>query len=364
MEIKDKKGKKINIFEDMSKNEIGYKDLLEEKNYILIDVRSPKEHKESKIPGSINIPVLLDEERAMVGTAYTKESQEKAQLLGIESIKKRLDQIVEEVEELKGKYSKLIFLCARGGMRSGAMTAFFRHHGLDALRLKGGYKSYRDFVINHLEEAVKGVHLVILHGKTGCGKTKILEGLEKEGIQVIDLEGKAKNRGSHFGHIGIVQDQTQKNFEGLLYHRLINRKDNIFVIEGESRKIGPIHIPESFWNLMKEGTKVSVEAPVEMRLDIIMEDYTEAEELKERLLEVAEKLKRYMDGRVYRRFLENVEKKEIREAAREIMINYYDPMYNKSLTRHDYYDKLNITSVEDGIIKAKKVVEKIYKERG
>ena len=342
----------------MNKNELSYKDLLEKNNYILIDVRTPKEYQESTIPGAVNIPVLLDEERVMVGTAYKMESQEKAKQLGIEAISKRLGDITKQITELSKEYDEIVFFCARGGMRSGSMTSFFKSMGYKTARLSGGYKSYRTFIIEDFENIIQEVTLITLHGKTGTGKTKILNKLQEKGIETIDLEGLAKNRGSHFGHIGIPQDRSQKTFESLLYDAVKHRKNNVIVIEGESKKIGPIHIPEPFWKTMKKGIKILVEAPIEMRLNIIMDDYTGISELKENLLEVAERLKRYMDGSAYSKFIVLVEKGDIREAARQMMIEYYDPMYNKSLDRHNYHEEVMIESIEDGVIKLEEVFKK------
>ncbi len=348
---------KINIYDDMSKNEINYPTLLKIKNYILIDVRTPKEFEESTIPNSINIPVLLNEERVMVGTAYKKETPEKAKQLGIEAISYRLSKISQKIGELAKKYDKIIFFCARGGMRSGAMTSFYKSMGYKVSRLSGGYRAYRSFIIEDLENAVKDLTLITLHGKTGTGKTKILDILKKNGIETIDLEGMAKNRGSHFGHIGIPQDRSQKTFESLLYNAIKHRKNNVIVIEGESRKIGPIHIPEPFWYTMKKGIKILVETPIEVRLDIIMEDYTNIENLKESLLNVAIKLKRYMDGKSYNQFVELVKERKTREAAKVMMIKYYDPMYNKSLGKHTYDKKIIIDSIENGAIEIKKILK-------
>lgn len=349
---------KINIYDDMNKNELSYEELLKANSYILIDVRTPKEYQESTITGAINIPVLLDDERVMVGTAYKKESQEKAKQLGVEAISKRLGDITKQITELSKKYDNIIFFCARGGMRSGSMTSFFKSMGYKTARLSGGYKSYRAFILEDFERIIKGVTLITLHGKTGTGKTRILNELHKKGIETIDLEGLAKNRGSHFGHIGIPQDRSQKTFESLLYDAVKHRKNNVIMIEGESRKIGPIHIPNTFWTTMKKGVKILVEAPMEMRLDIIIDDYTGIDELKENLLEVAQRLKRYMDGNAYNKFINLVEKGEIREAALQMMLEYYDPMYNKSLDKHNYHAEVMIESIEDGVIKLEKILKR------
>ncbi len=50
----------------------------------LVDVRSPQEFAEFHIPGSINIPVFNNEERAEVGTIYKQISPEAAKEKGLE----------------------------------------------------------------------------------------------------------------------------------------------------------------------------------------------------------------------------------------------------------------------------------------
>ena len=104
---------------------INYEDLYKLKSYILIDARSPKEFLDSPIPGAVNIPALLDDERVEVGTAYVRESTERAKEIGIEKISKRLPEIFREINDLSKKYDKLVFYCARGGMRSSSLEAIF-----------------------------------------------------------------------------------------------------------------------------------------------------------------------------------------------------------------------------------------------
>ncbi|GAE08542.1 selenophosphate-dependent tRNA 2-selenouridine synthase [Paenibacillus sp. JCM 10914] len=65
--------------------DITVEELLEVQNHkkiTLIDVRSPSEFKESTIPGSLNIPVFNDEERAEIGTIYKQVSVDAAKERG------------------------------------------------------------------------------------------------------------------------------------------------------------------------------------------------------------------------------------------------------------------------------------------
>ncbi|MGL5918285.1 MAG: rhodanese-like domain-containing protein, partial [Cetobacterium sp.] len=173
---------------------IKYEDLLKEKNYTLIDVRTPKEFEEEGIPGAINIPLLLDDERIDVGTAYKQVSPEKAKELGVEAIAKRLPDIFREVQ--KQAKGRIVFYCARGGMRSGSMSALFSALGYTTWKLEGGYRDYRQYILKNAPTYNKDVKYFILHGKTGIGKTKILNALEEKGYSVLDLEKMADHKGS------------------------------------------------------------------------------------------------------------------------------------------------------------------------
>ena len=167
-------------------NLISFEDFLKEKNAILIDVRTPKEFELERIPNSVNIPVLLDEERVIVGTTYVQTSKEKAKKLGVEFISKRLPEIFEKIEELSKQYSKLVFMCARGGMRSSSISSLFESLGYKVAKLEGGYKAYREFVIKEIPEVNKNFKYIIVHGRTGVGKTKVLNKMIDLGVSVLD----------------------------------------------------------------------------------------------------------------------------------------------------------------------------------
>ena len=54
----------------------------EKQGYLIIDVRSPREYAEDHIIGSINLPVLYDEEYEKIGQLYKFESGFEAKKIG------------------------------------------------------------------------------------------------------------------------------------------------------------------------------------------------------------------------------------------------------------------------------------------
>ena len=116
----------------------------------IIDVRTPAEFADDHIPGSINCPVLDDEERIRVGTLYKQVSPFEAKKVGAALVSRNIARHIETHFLSKPKSWKPLIYCWRGGQRSGAMTYIFRRVGWDAQQLEGGYKRYRQQVIERL----------------------------------------------------------------------------------------------------------------------------------------------------------------------------------------------------------------------
>lgn len=290
------------------------------KDYTFVDVRSPKEFEIDTIPNAINIPIFSDEERAIIGTIYTKESQQKAIREGIKLASKNLPNILKEFKKLKDK--KIIIFCWRGGMRSKAITSLMKSKDYNVEQLGGGYKSYRKFIIQNLESWKPKNKIYVLHGLTGSGKTDIIKQIKNS----IDLEGFAQHRGSFYGDIGLKQN-SQKKFESLLYQALTKLENKSIIVEGESRKIGKVQIPESFWKAMKQGTNLLIEVPIKTRINIILRDYGNAP--KELLKEKTKLLKKHLSKKEIENIC-NLIDTNLPEAIRLILVKYYDPLYNKN----------------------------------
>jgi len=191
--------------------DIKYRDTINQENYVFIDVRSPKEYKEATISGAINIPLFDDDEREKVGTVYKEKGPHKASQIGLEIVSPKIPVLMESINNSIEYQQKPIFFCWRGGMRSKTMaTLYDLIYPREVYRLEGGYRAYREFILQKIEETRIEIPVFVLHGMTGVGKTLLLDKLKNKGIFTINLEGLAGHRGSIFGGIGDVNPVTRE----------------------------------------------------------------------------------------------------------------------------------------------------------
>ncbi len=309
---------KVIKFEELDNNKI-------EGSYILIDVRSPSEFKSENIPGSINIPIFNDEQRALIGETYIQNSPDLAKKMGIEYAAARLPDIYDQVSKLDKEYDKLIFFCAKGGFRSSSLVSLFMTIGVNSFKLDKGYKGYRKYINENLPEVIKDVKFIVLFGNTGAGKTEILWDLEACGNDVLDLEACANHRGSILGSVGLGDPSTQKSFESQIYNSLKNRKGDLVFVEGESKKIGKVVIPGYIYDKINSGIHLCIDTALETRIDNILRDYVHGTD--EELISALNYLRQQLGHEKIHSYIEMIHKKEYSEVIGDLMVNYYDPHY-------------------------------------
>lgn len=333
---------------------IEYKDL--QGDYVLVDVRSPKEFEEASIFGAVNIPLFSDEERKLIGYTYVNESVDKAKKLGIEAVSKRLPEIYDKIVELNTKYRSIVFYCAKGGMRSSSIWSLSSSLGMNVYKLKGGYKGYREFINTELPKVNEDVKYVVIHGKTGVGKTKLLKELEKLGYDILDLEAAANHRGSLLGSVGLLACSSQKQFETYVYEKLKNRKSNLVLVEGESKRIGNIIIPNYIYESMAKGKHIFVECGLELRSQLLIDEYMQTENCKNEFCEALDKLNKYICTKNIDKYKMYIMEGKYEEVASELMIKYYDPLYMNGLKNICFEDNIVFESIEDGTNKISKYI--------
>ena len=154
---------------------ISVEETLKLKEKVIVDTRSPVEFEKDRIPGAINIPILDNEERRIVGTLY-KDDPDEAIKKGYEYYNKKLPRMVEEYKKLdSGK--KVIIYCWRGGMRSQTITKLVADLDFNAFLLEGGYRAYRRYVRAQLEKYEPPFTFIVLYGLAGSGKTELIKKL-------------------------------------------------------------------------------------------------------------------------------------------------------------------------------------------
>ncbi len=295
-------------------------------NRVIIDVRTPAEFSAGHIPGAQSLPLFSDEERAAVGTLYKQVSPEQAFLKGLEFAGARMRSYVEGAMQLApGK--QVAVHCWRGGQRSGSMAWLLETAGFDVVTLDGGYKGYRRHVFDQL--ASLPARLIVVGGKTGSGKTRILHALQAAGEQILDLEAIAHHKGSAFGAIGEAPQPSFEQFTNDLYDQFsaLHASRPIW-IESESKSIGKVQIPDEFWQRICTAPMIEVEVPFEQRVTLLLEVY--AHYPKEQLAESFQKIAKRIGGLNLRNALLALERDDFHSAA-AIALAYYDKTYRHSL---------------------------------
>ncbi len=265
--------------------------LLQQSLYTWVDVRSESEFERAHIPGAVNIPILNNEERISVGTIYKEKGREMAVGRGLHLVGPRFDALYQSFLLLENTQGKpLLFYCWRGGLRSQIAATFMQWSGRKCYVVLGGYKSFRQWVLETLKLPKS---IVLLSGTTGSGKTEILHMLRKKGLSVLDLEGLASHKGSALGGIGLPAQPRSEVFENsiALEWAKFDSTASVFV-ENESKMIGHCVIPESLWLQMQSAKIIKIEVPKSTRIQRILKEYSHLplDQLQERTSKLRKRL--------------------------------------------------------------------------
>ncbi|KAL3868002.1 hypothetical protein ACJMK2_040842 [Sinanodonta woodiana] len=301
----------------------------------IIDVRTSAEYELDHIPGAVNLPVLNNDERITVGTLYTKDVFS-ARKTGAAAVTRNISEHIQNYFSNKSQdYSPLVY-CWRGGMRSNSMGIVLSNIGFQVYVLKGGYKAYRNQVIQDLKTLPDSLDFRVITGLTGSGKTYILQRLRDHGEQVLDLEGLAKHRGSVLGLWYKEKQPSQKLFESFLRHDLASFSPKRPVwLESESRCIGCNEIPSNIFEKMCKAERFKVNVPLEERVGYSIRAYPHWCHEPEALKNTLSKLVKYHGLQKINVWLEMIDKHKWEDLVRELLINHYDPTYTNSQKKNN-----------------------------
>lgn len=324
----------------------------------LMDVRAPVEFAQGAFPGAINVPLLDDRQRELIGIEYKKAGQDAAIALGNRLATPAIrTQRIADWQAFAAAHPDGVLYCFRGGLRSRTTQQWLHDSGVTLPLVQGGYKAMRRFLLDTLEQRCAVQALILISGRTGTGKTDLLLQIS----HAIDLEGLAHHRGSTFGYTTAPQP-SQIDFEnalavGLLKHVHFSPQLPLFM-EDESRLIGRIALPPILQEAMKQAPVMVLDAPLHEREDRVMRDYIQAQRVEYARAYGEEAAPRFADfvlcnlDRIRSRlggerhaqlrdewqqalveFELSGSSEGFRPGIRRLLVEYYDPMYDYQLSR-------------------------------
>ncbi|MBW7471423.1 tRNA 2-selenouridine(34) synthase MnmH [Marinobacter sp. F4218] len=322
----------------------------------LMDVRAPVEFDKGSFPSAENAPLMNDDERHRVGICYKEQGQDRAIELGHQLVSGDIKaRRIEAWKRFVAQHPNGYLFCFRGGLRSRLTQQWIRESGIDYPLVKGGYKALRRFLIDSLEDRIKNSEFRILSGRTGTGKTRVLQQLPNP----VDLEGLANHRGSSFGR-QVSPQPSQIDFENRLAVAMLkahHHKGGPVYLEDESRLVGRCALPESLRERMASAPLMVLEQPLAQRIAIIREDYVEGmcadytrrdgEEagwlnFRDYLLSALDRIRKRLGGERHKQLRSLMEAALERQERQEdlsghdawiqaLLEDYYDPMYDYQL---------------------------------
>ncbi len=293
--------------------------------HLTVDVRSEGEYNYGHIIHAVNLPLFNNDERKIIGTAYKQQGKSEAILLGLDVVGKKMSDFVRFVQaRITGN---CVFVhCWRGGMRSGSMAWLLNLFGYDVFVLTGGYKAYRQHVLQTISTRLK---FIVISGKTGSGKTDVLNSLKIAGEQVIDLEALANHKGSAFGALGLPPQPSTEHFENLLAEEIKQFDIHKRVwIEDESKSIGRIFLDLNLWRNMTTSPVFVIEIPLEIRLQRLVNEY--GRQPAEALVQSVTNIQRRLGNEQWKNAIAAIHTGDLLSAVK-ITLHYYDKAYDKSL---------------------------------
>jgi tRNA 2-selenouridine synthase len=298
----------------------------------VIDVRSPSEFAEDRLPGAVNWPVLDDAERAEVGTLYTQVSTFEARKRGAALVSRNIARHIEEHVAGQGRDWRPLVYCWRGGQRSGSLSIVLAQIGFRVRQLQGGYKAWRALVREELDSLPARFDWRVIGGRTGSGKTRLLSALAAEGAQVLDLEALAAHRGSVLGELPGQPQPSQKQFDSRVWQALhgFDPARPVFV-ERESRRIGRLQLPDAILQAWQQRSRaIQIELSLAERVALLTEEYAfftdDVEALNARLQVLTELRGKATVGR----WQSLARSHEWPTLVAELMAQHYDPLYDRA----------------------------------
>jgi tRNA 2-selenouridine synthase len=301
----------------------------------IIDARSEAEHAEDHLPGAVNWPTLNNEERRTIGTIYKQvnpfEAKKRGAALSARNIAAHIER---ELLDTPKSWQPLVY-CWRGGNRSGALATILGAIGFKVTLIDGGYKAYRSAVLADLPAMAQRLRYRVVCGRTGTGKTHLLQALAAQGAQILDLEALAQHRSSVLGLIPGQAQPSQKLFDSRLWAalRALDPAREVYV-EAESKRVGNVTVPEALINAMRASPCLTLEMGLHDRVALLLQDYAFFAQDTAFFCDRLATLTTLRGRETVARWQAQARAGQMAEVVQDLLDNHYDPRYEESMARN------------------------------
>jgi tRNA 2-selenouridine synthase len=335
---------------------------------IVIDTRTPKEYQEAHVWGAINIPLMSNDQRHLIGLTYHTQSRAAAIFLGWKLFTPHIHSFVQQFEPYRN-YDHILIYCWRGGMRSRIVVNLLRTFGYGSgndnrvQQITGGYKHYLNRIVwKGLDQFAQQYppKFIVLFGHTGTRKTEILRTLrDVHGLPVVDLEGLAGHRSSVYGAVGL-QPASQKMFSIALYHTLWQFQNEPFIfIEVEANKVGDVHVPPFVCDRIAGDVKILVQATISTRVDALCREYCQTSDFVQQIHDATETVRKYVGHKNADYLHSLLDQGDFQTFTEWLLVNHYDPTYRFDKKGHVY----NLTVDSDNLEVCCAQLEHFYQQQ-
>ena len=315
----------------------------------ILDARSPGEFALDHLPGACNTPVLNDLEREQVGRINAEQGAFEAKRTGAALVARNIASLIEQKFAHEPRQWNPLIYCWRGGQRSGSLATVLARIGWPVQLIEGGYKAFRQAMLEDLRQRSEALNLVVIAGRTGTAKTRLLQALQAHGAQTLDLESLAQHRGSVLGQWpvaaeqsvrdqashAVLQQPSQKLFESRLWAALRTLDPNRpTYVESESRKIGQRQVPEALIFRLRASSMIQIEADITARTRFLVQDYAHLCHSESGLTGQLQRLVGLHGHARVESWTALAREGAWAALVEALLINHYDPAYDRSITRN------------------------------
>ncbi|WP_456374103.1 selenouridine synthase SelU-like subunit [Methanocaldococcus sp.] len=206
-----------------------------------------------------------------------------------------------------------------------------------------------------------------LFGKTGCGKTEILQELKKY-HPVIDIEEIAKTRGSILGDLYHLKMRSQEEFDELINKEIEKAKQiGYAVVEYEGRKIGgerKLKIPELLADINNYTYKILIDCPYDCQIKRLVSIYKPKNDVEKKILInkfliLKDSFKKIEMIQNIEKIIELIKKDEYFKAAKLIEEKLYREHYLRNVKKI----KPDLIVYNENLKKSVKIIDEFIREK-